>query len=82
MENLKKLIDKYRKDWNKNGMGSGISYSKLISELEEINCGLDETKAVGQNEKSKEICQLCEEELTGNEIDCYCDGCEVRDKID
>ena len=35
-EVLEDLISKYQKQWDKNGMGSGISYSRLISDLEEI----------------------------------------------
>lgn len=33
---LNKLIEKYQKQWDKNGMGSGISYSSLISDLEKL----------------------------------------------
>jgi hypothetical protein len=33
---LNKLIGKYQKQWDKNGMGSGISYSSLISDLEKL----------------------------------------------
>ena len=33
---LEKLIDKYKKEWDKYGMGSKISYSQVVSELEEI----------------------------------------------
>jgi len=35
-EKLNNLILKYKRQWDKNGMGSGISYSKVISDLEKI----------------------------------------------
>lgn len=33
---LNELIEKYEKQWNKNGMGSGISFSVVISDLKKI----------------------------------------------
>jgi len=34
--NTKELIKKYKKEWDKYGMGSSISYSQVVSELEEL----------------------------------------------
>ena len=40
MATLKQLIDKYDKEWTKYGMGSTISYSRVVTELKE--CALAE----------------------------------------
>ena len=34
--NIEQLIKKYKKEWDKYGMGSSISYSQVVSELEQI----------------------------------------------
>lgn len=36
MEELEKLIANYKKQWNKYGMGSVISYSEVVSDLEKL----------------------------------------------
>lgn len=35
-QDLKKLLKKYNKQWDKNGMGAGISLSVVVSDLEKI----------------------------------------------
>lgn len=36
MTAVKTLIEKYKKQWDKYGMGSVISYSQLVSDLEKL----------------------------------------------
>lgn len=51
MSKLDVLIEKYKKQFDKYGMGSGISYSELISDLEKLSLVLWTRKKKEHNEK-------------------------------
>lgn len=53
IKEFENLIFKYKEDWDENGMGSGISYSKLISELENVI-----------NPPKIKNCRICKSEFT------------------
>lgn len=51
MKAVEKLIEKYNKQWNKYGMGSAISYSQVIANLEKLK---EEIKQEQSQEKENQ----------------------------
>lgn len=73
MENLiNKLIEKYEAEWNRYGMGSGISYSKLISDLKKER---EQLKAVDLRNKTELRCILSSDNPN---CDCILKECKKR----
>lgn len=61
MTAVEKLIAKYKKQWDKYGMGSVISYSQVVSDLEKLK------EMEIENQKCAEQWRLAEQ--LENEID-------------
>jgi hypothetical protein len=59
---LQELIEKYKKEWDKYGMGASISYSKVVADLESINSMSEcERQPVDNNEQGGNKCNNCKD---------------------
>ena len=66
METLNKLIERYEREFDRYGMGSGISYSRLLTELKAAAEALRQSKVSGECEHKRLIKRV----LTDKCIDC------------
>lgn len=57
MTAVEKLIAKYNKQWNKYGIGSVISYSQVIADLEKL-------KELEKSQSQEAWCAFDDDELT------------------
>jgi hypothetical protein len=83
MATLHQLIQKYKRDWNKYGMGSVVSYSEVVSDLERCereqsaNSEPDKLRLAGVSDT---VCDFCDKPMTNTKLQ-TCDEHSINRRL-